>query len=106
MVSVLPHQEVGQRCGEQEQTQNSARCDKGEEISVVASADAVVQPHAVMVLRLHAGIADTAVVSTGRTPNIARLAVLDWYLHGGVGAGGQGSKGANSDPFRGRWAQS
>ncbi|KFY21059.1 hypothetical protein V493_07584, partial [Pseudogymnoascus sp. VKM F-4281 (FW-2241)] len=59
--------------------------DKGEEIPVVATADAVVEPHAVVVVRLDAVIADAAVVAAGRTPDMTGLAVFDGDLHGCAG---------------------
>jgi hypothetical protein len=60
------------------------RCaNKGEEISVVSASDAVVKPHAVMVLRLNAIIAEPAVVGARRSPDVAGAAMPNRDFHGG-----------------------
>lgn len=60
--------------------EQGCRADKGEEVPVVTASDAVVEPHAVMVLRLDAGIAYFAVVTTGRAPYAAGTTVFDGHF--------------------------
>lgn len=60
------------------------RCaNKGEEVSVVSASNAVVKPHAMMVLRLNAIIAEPAVVGTRRSPDVAGAAMPNRDFHGG-----------------------
>ncbi|KFY06261.1 hypothetical protein V492_08095 [Pseudogymnoascus sp. VKM F-4246] len=64
--------------------QRSSRYE-GEEIPVVPPPHTVVQPHAVVVVRLDAVIADAAVVAAGRAPDMTGLAVFHGHLHGCAG---------------------
>lgn len=83
VVLVRVDNELRKAYANQVEGEDGGRCDKGEEVSVVALADAVIQPHAMVIVRLDAVIAKTAVVGTRRPPDVARPAVLDGKLHGG-----------------------
>ena len=78
---MLPYKQMRQACAEQEQSQNGSACDVGEEVSVVPPADAVIEPYAVVVLRLDTIVANTAVVRARWAPDVARLAVLGGDFH-------------------------
>lgn len=78
-------EDLGEGGAEEEEGDERARGDEGEEVAVVAAADAVVQPDAVVVVGLDAVVAQAAVVRAGRTPDVAGPAVLDGDLHGGGG---------------------
>ena len=67
------------------ETHNRCDCDEGEEVSVVATTYAVVEPHTVMILRFDAVITYSAVVASGWAPDIASLAILYGHLHSGSG---------------------
>lgn len=66
----------------QEQSKEGGGRHKGEEVPVITAANAVVEPHAVMVKRLNTVVAYTAMVAAGRTPDTAGLAVLHRHIHG------------------------
>jgi hypothetical protein len=73
---------LAQGCKSQEESQNSRGTDEREEVAVVASSHAVVQPHAVVVERFHTIVANSAMVAPRRSPYIASLAILDRDIHG------------------------
>lgn len=81
-VAVRAGQELPQRREREVQPQQRRRRDEGEEVAVVAAADAVVEPHAVVVVRLDAVVAEAAVVRARGPPDVAGAAVLDGDLHG------------------------
>lgn len=66
---------------DQAESHDAAKTDKGEEISVVSSADTVVQPYTMMVLGFNAGVADSTVVGSWWTPDFASLTVLRRHFH-------------------------
>jgi len=86
---VLVDEEVGEGGGEEVEAQERARGHKGEEVAVVAPADAVVEPDAVVVLRLDAVVANAAVVGACGPPYVAALAVFGGDLHGSGGRVGR-----------------
>lgn len=88
VVAVHPEEDVRQARAKEVETEQRATEHKGEEVSIVAASDAVVQPHAVMILGLDTIVADAAVVCARRAPDVTRLAVLGWDLHCGRGRGG------------------
>lgn len=81
MVAVLVHQYLCQGGADKVQGKYGCRADEGEKIAVVATANAVVEPYTVMVLGLNTVVAQAAMMSAWRTPQLARLAVLDRDLH-------------------------
>lgn len=88
--------------GPQVDAEKGARGDKGEEVPVIAPPDAVVEPQAVVVLRVNAVVAHAAVMAARRSPDVARLAVLGRYFKGAVLCNGR----KHDDPFRGWGAES
>jgi hypothetical protein len=81
IVASPPDQNVCKAGSNEKHAQNSGRCNKGEEVAIVASSDTVVEPDAVMILRFYAVVADTTVVGARRAPNVAAFAVLGGYFH-------------------------
>lgn len=67
--------------GKEEKAEEGGEEDVGEEVAVVAAADAVVQPDAVMILSFDAGITHPAMVGAGWAPDVAGFAVLGRYFH-------------------------
>ena len=53
-------------------------------VAVVASANTIVQPDAVMVLRINAVVANPAMVASGRPPDVTGLTVFGGDLEGPV----------------------
>lgn len=84
----------------QQKPEHSTSSDKTKEISVVASAHAVVEPDTVMIQRLNTVVANSAVVTSRGSPDVTRFAVLDRYVHGGS----LRSRKSNHDPIIGRRA--
>lgn len=68
--------------GNEVRRQNRGRSDKGEKVTIVALADAVVEPHAVVVVAFDAVVAKATVVGTRGSPDVAGPAVLDRNFHG------------------------
>lgn len=81
MVLLPVHQNLCQGGADKVQSKNGCRADEGEKITVVATTNAVVEPYTVMVLGLNTVVAQAAVMSAWRTPQLACLAVLDRDLH-------------------------
>ena len=69
----------------EEEAKECACANKTEEIAVVATADTIVDPNAVMILSLDTVVADSAVMATGWPPYVARFAVFGWYVHSSIG---------------------
>lgn len=68
--------------------ENCGRGDKCKEISVIAFSDTVIEPDTVVVVGLDTVIAEAAVMSTRRAPDVASPAVLNRDFHGSrVGLG-------------------
>lgn len=63
-------QTVTQAGEHQQQTQERGRCDKGKEVAVVPSANAIVEPHTVMVQGFNAIVADSTMITSWRSPDI------------------------------------
>ena len=100
-LEVLVDEDLGERRPGEVEPQERGAADKSKEIAVVATAHTVVEPDAVVVLGLDAVVAQAAVVSAGRPPDAACLAVLGGHLHrGGFRVGG-----LDKSPFRGRLAK-
>lgn len=77
--------DLSEGCAEEIERNERGRGDEGEEVAVVPAANAVIEPDAVMIVRLDTVVAEAAVVSPGRAPDIAGAAVLDGDFHGGGG---------------------
>lgn len=75
---------MSEACKSEEDSQKGTGADKGEEVAVVAPANAVVEPNTVVILSVYAVVTDTAVVATRRSPDVAGFAVLYRYFHGCV----------------------
>jgi hypothetical protein len=82
VLAVHINQDLRKTSGEKVKTQDRSSCYEGEEVTVVATTDTIVDPHTVMILRLDAVIADSTVVTSWWTPDIASLAILYGHLHG------------------------
>ena len=81
VVALRVEADVGEGEGEEEEGEEGGGGDVGEEEAVVAAAHAVVEPDAVVVLRFDACVADSAVVCSGGTPDVAGFAVFCWDFH-------------------------
>ena len=84
-MSIHINQDLCETGSSKVETHNRSSCDEGEEVAVVATTDAIIEPYTVMVLRLDAIIAYSAVVASRWAPDIAGLAILDRHLHGSCG---------------------
>jgi hypothetical protein len=62
MIPMCIQSELGHGGSDDEKPKESAEGDKCEEVAVVATANAIVQPDAVMVLSFDAAVANTAVM--------------------------------------------
>lgn len=85
VLSIHINQDLCETGSSKVETHNRSSCDEGEEVAVVATTDAIIEPYTVMVLRLDAIIAYSAVVASRWAPDIAGLAILDRHLHGSCG---------------------
>jgi hypothetical protein len=81
----FPDEKLGQRRAKEQEAQKSERANKNKEVTVVATANAVVDPDTVMVLRLDTVVTDAAMMGARRAPDIAAFAVLCWNFHGCIG---------------------
>lgn len=77
------HDELGYRDADEVYAKQRCRAHEREEIAVVAPADTVVQPHAVMVLSFDTVVAEPAMVCSRGAPYVARFAEFGWHLHRG-----------------------
>ena len=68
-------------CEGKENSQKGTGADKGKEVSVVPATNAVVEPNTVMILGVDAVVADTAVVTARRSPDVAGFAIFHGYVH-------------------------
>ena len=93
---------VAQTRKRKEKSQKCASTDKAEEESVVAPPYTIVDPDTVMIQRLYTVVADSAVVTAWRPPDVARLAVFDRYIHGSGLRRGQ----SDHHPIIRRWSNS
>lgn len=75
---------MSEACKSEKDSQKGTGADKGEEVPVIAPANAIVEPNAVVILSIYAVVADTAVVATWRSPDVAGFAILYRYFHGCV----------------------
>lgn len=73
----------------EEDSQNRTKADEGEEVSVIAPPYAVIDPHTVVILRLYAIIANSAVVAARGAPDVTGLAILGRDIHGSGLHGGR-----------------
>ena len=81
MLLILVDYKLDETKAEEEEPEDCTGCNEGEEISVIAASNAVVEPDTVMILGLDAVIAYSAMVSSRRTPDIASLAILGRDFH-------------------------
>ena len=65
------------------QGEDSSSTKVGEEEAVITSADAIIEPNTVMVMPIDTVVADTAMMGTRRSPNVAGSAVFHRYFHRG-----------------------
>jgi hypothetical protein len=72
---------MSKTCKGQECTEKCTRGDKSEKVSIVATPDAIVQPNAMVIECFDTIIADSAVIASRRSPDIAGLAEFDRYVH-------------------------
>lgn len=82
IISIHPDEEVGKRCSKKEPGQECPGHDEDKELAVVSAANAIVEPDAVVVLRLDASVAYPTVVRSGWSPDLTGLAEFDRHLHG------------------------
>ena len=81
------------------ETEQCARTHKAKEVAVVATANAIVDPHAMMILGFDTTVADSAVMTSRWAPYIAGLAVFSWDVQGSI----ESTSGFNRGPLRQRW---
>ena len=67
----------------EEYSKDSSSADEGKEIAIISPANAIVDPYAMMVLRLNAVVTDSTMVAPRWAPYVARLAILDADVDGG-----------------------
>lgn len=96
-VSRSPHEHVYQTSDQEVHAKKCGGHDKCEKVAIVSSTNAVVEPYAVMILRLDTVVTDTTVMGSRRSPDIAALTELGWDFHGCVSAGCRN----DHDPFSG-----
>ena len=65
----------------EEEAKDGARAYESNKIPIIASADAIVDPYTVVVLCLYAVVADPAMVTAWRPPDVASLAVFGRNIH-------------------------
>ena len=75
-------QDVCQTGTDQEKREDCAEADKGKEVAIVSAANAVVEPHAVVIKSFDTIVADSTVVAARGSPNITCLAELHRNIHG------------------------
>lgn len=80
LASILPAESKTHKA--EVDTEDGTKADEGEEVSIVATTHAIIEPHAVMILCIHTAIADTAMVGSRWTPNVADGTVFDRNIHG------------------------
>lgn len=76
-----PDQDMGKAGSQQETSQGRAGSDKGQKVAVITTTNAVVEPDAVVVLRFDTRVTYATMVCSWRSPDVARLAVLDRHFH-------------------------
>jgi hypothetical protein len=91
---IFPEYKVDYAQDDEIKREKGGRSDEGEEVSVITTSNAVVQPYAMVVLRFDTAVAHLAVVASRRTPDTAAPAVLDRHFEVNVG----GARWANQSP--------
>ena len=82
LFSVHIDENLGKTCTKEEEPNDCSSCNEGEEISVIAASNAVVEPDTVMILSLNTIITYSAMVSSRRSPYIASFAIFGGDFHG------------------------
>lgn len=82
IVGLAIYENLRQAGANEEETKESCCRDKGEEVTVISTANAIIEPDAVMVVTFDAIIAHATMMTTRGSPDITRLAVLDGDFHG------------------------
>ncbi len=85
----------------EENAKEGARAHKREEIPVVSSSNAVIDPYTMMVLCFYAAVTYSAMMTSWRPPDVACLTVLCGNVHGAIQRPGR----LNCSPLCGRWPQ-
>ena len=83
-LDMLTSRMQGKMCNagtDKKKSENGGRCDKGKEIAVIPSTDTVVQPYTVMILCFDTVIADTTVMGSRWSPDVASFAIFRWHFH-------------------------
>ena len=78
---------MSSRSSGSEEAKDSGSSHEREEISVIASSNAIIQPHTVVVVGFYTIVADAAVVPARGAPEVAGAAVFCGDFHGGYGVG-------------------
>ncbi len=81
VLSVHVNKDLGKICTEDEKSQSSTEGKEREEISIISAPNAIINPNAVVVLRLNTVIADSTVVTSRWSPYITSLAIFGWHFH-------------------------
>lgn len=76
---------LGKTCTEEKQAKNGGRSDEREEIPIVSTADAVIEPDTVMVLSLDTVVANPTMMTSRWPPDVAGFAILCRHFHCGSG---------------------
>jgi hypothetical protein len=85
VLSVHVDEDLGEICTQDEETQYCTEGKECEEISVVSASDAIVDPNTMVVLGLDTVVANSTVVTSRRTPDVASFAVFGWHFHSSGG---------------------
>ena len=67
-----------------EDTKESSRAYEGEEIPIISSPNAIIDPYTMMVLCFYATVTHSAMVTSRRPPDITCLTVLSGNVHGPI----------------------
>jgi hypothetical protein len=80
-LTMLVHEDLYKTSCHSIEAQQRPGGDEGKEKSVVALADAVVDPYTVVVVALYTVVTQSAMVPTRRSPDVACPTVLHWHFH-------------------------
>ncbi len=72
---------LGEGGSKEEESHERPGAHEREEVAIIPTANAIVEPNAVVIVSLDAVVTDSTVMSPGRSPNITCPAIFHWHLH-------------------------
>lgn len=96
---MFPYHEVGDAEDDEIEGEHRCRSYKCKKVTVVATANAIIEPHAVMVLGFDTAVANLAVVAARGAPYSTGATVFDGYFKMDI----VGSWRTNQSPTIRRW---